>query len=73
MQAVRRAVRPADQVRAILAQQLASPTVERHRKMAAQVAVGHDVTALVPEQQRQDRKTIGVEPEPRRAHGSVTQ
>jgi len=68
VEAIGRPVRPTDQVRAIVAQELARAAIERHRKVLAQIAVGHDDAALVAKEQRNDRKTVCVLTKPRRAN-----
>jgi ribosomal protein L20 len=58
-------------VRAVVTQELARAAIERHRKVLAQIAVGHDIAALVAKEQRHDRKTVCVLTEPRRLHDAV--
>ena len=67
-QAIGRPVRATDQVRAVVAQHLARPAVERHRKVLAKIPVRDDHTALVAKQQRHDRKAIFVITESRGPH-----
>jgi hypothetical protein len=70
---VRRSMGPADQICTIVAEELACPPVEWHRKVPAQIAVCNDGTSLVAKQHRQDRKTFVVTSEPRRAHDTGLQ
>lgn len=64
---------PADQVRTVVAQQLASPAVEGHGEVSAQVAVRHDGAAWVPKQHGKNWKTIVVAPELRGSYDPVPQ
>lgn len=65
-QAIGRPMRATDQVRTVVAQHLARPTVEGYRKMLAKIPVGDDPAALVAKQQRYDRKAVLIVAEPSR-------
>ena len=66
-------MRAADQVRAVLAQEVSGASVERNRKVPAEVAIRHDVAVLVAKQQHHDWKTVCVLTESRRAHHTAPQ
>jgi len=51
-QSIRRSMRPADQMRTVLAKKITGATIERNRQVPAQISVRNDGATFVAKQQR---------------------